>query len=132
MFSHILIVFSKTVLFISLKKSFSKLFFAFCFSIAFTWKYGFSQGFWLNSITLWTFFKITLSFNACFKFLMCIKHSILSCKLAKSYSAFITFILPGNFGKSLRSSCNILGYWISSSRKYSSSFSSLRFLWNLH
>ena len=132
MFSHIFIVFPKTALFISLKKSLSKLFFAFCLCLVFISIYGFSQAFWLDSIALWTFFKINLWFNACFKFLMWITNSVLLWKLVTSYSKCLTFVPSGKNGKSLWISSNFLGCWKSTSRKYPSSLSSLYFLWNLH
>ena len=36
----------------------------------------------------------------CFKFLMCIKYSVLSCKLATCFSTFSISILSGKNGKS--------------------------------
>ena len=73
---------------IILQKSFSKSCFAFFLKSVFISIYGFSQIFWLNLITLWTFFETNLWFNACSKFLMCIAYSVLSCKLATSFSTF--------------------------------------------
>ena len=73
MLSHIFHSFSKTELLINLKKSFSKSFFAFFLRSVFISIYGFSQEFWLNWISLWTFFNTNLWFNACFKFL-CVYH----------------------------------------------------------
>ena len=71
-FSNIFRSFSKNSIIPQLKKIFFKI------SLVFIPIYGFSQAFWLNLITLWTFFKTNLFFNACFKFLMC-----------KTYSVFI-------------------------------------------
>ena len=75
----------------------------------------------------WTFFKTNPWFIACFKFLMWIIYSVLSCKLATSFLAFLIFILSGTNGYLLRNSCNFSGYWISTSKKYSPSLSSLCF-----
>ena len=41
------------------------------------------------------FFQSNLWLHACFKFLMCITYSVLSCKLATSFSTVLIFILPG-------------------------------------
>ena len=67
MFSHILHCFTKTALFVNLKKSFSKLFFASVLSLLFISMYGFNHLSWLKLITLETFFKIKSWFKACFK-----------------------------------------------------------------
>ena len=83
------IVFPKIALFINLKKSFSKSFFFHYFSYVFIWSYNFSKAFWLNLITLCTFFNKNPWFGACFKFLICVTYSFLSCKLAKTFSNFI-------------------------------------------
>ena len=87
--------------------------------------YGFNQAFWLNLITLWTFFKTDSWFNAYFKFLWWITYSVLSCKLATSISTFSILILSGKNGKSLWRLRNFSGYWTSTSRKYPLSLSSL-------
>ena len=47
-----------------------------------------ARAFWLNLFTLLTCFKTNLWFNACFKFLMTIKYSVFSCKLATSLLHF--------------------------------------------
>ena len=83
-----LIVFKKTELFINLKNYFSKLIFAFCLSLVFISIHGFNEAFWLNLITLWTFFKINPWFNSCFTFLMWMTYWVLSCKLVTSFSTF--------------------------------------------
>ena len=51
-------------------------------------------------MTLCIFFKTNPWFNACFKFLMCITYSSLSCKFVTSFSVFSVFILSGTKGKS--------------------------------
>ena len=73
-FFHIFHSFSKTALLISLKKSFSKSFFTFFLTSVFMSMYGFNQAFWLNLMTLCTFFKTNLWFNTCCKFLMWITY----------------------------------------------------------
>ena len=78
-------------------------------------------------MTLWTFFKINPWFNACSKFLMWITYSFLSYQLAPSFSTFFIFFLSDKNGESLWISCNFPGYWTSTSRRYSSSLSSLQF-----
>ena len=95
------IIFPKTELFINLKKPFSKSCFAFYLRSVFISIYGFSQAFWLNLITLWTFFKANPWFNPCFKFLMCRTYSVLSCKLSTSFLTFSIYILSGKNSKSL-------------------------------
>ena len=87
--------FQKITLFINTKKYFSKLFFAFFLRSVFISIYCFSQAFWLNVITLWTFLKINPGFDFCFKFLICIIYSVLSLKLATSFSASSVFVLSG-------------------------------------
>ena len=102
MFSHIFHSYSKNCLILQLKKYFSKLFFAFFLRSVLLWIYGSSQGFWLNLITLWTFLKIHSLFNDCFKFLMCIKYSVLTYKLARSFLTFSIFIF---FWEKLSTNC---------------------------
>ena len=46
-------------------------------------------------MTLSSIFNTNPWFNACFKFLMCITYSVLSCKLAISFSTFTVSILLG-------------------------------------
>ena len=82
------VVFPKTALFMNLKKSFSKPSFCFFLRSVFISIYGFSQAFWLNVITLWTLVKSNPWLNACFKFLMCLTYSVLSCKLAQAFRVF--------------------------------------------
>ena len=60
------IVFPKTKLLISLKKSFSKSFWAFIFSLVFMSIYGFSHASWLNLLTPRTFFNSSPWFKAWF------------------------------------------------------------------
>ena len=57
--------------------------------------------------------ELRVSFNACFQFIMCITHSVLSCKLATSFSTFSIFILSGKNDKSLWRFCKFSGYWTS-------------------
>ena len=102
-----------------------KLFFAFCLSLVFISRYGFSQAFWLNLITLGTFFKNNPWFKTCLEYLMWMASSDLLCKLVTSFSAFSIFILSGKSSKSLWISSNYPGYWILTSRKYLSLLSSL-------
>ena len=104
------IVFSKTALLVSFKKSFSKSVFAVFLSSIFVLMYGFNQAFSLNLMTLCTFFKPDPSFSACFKFLMWIKYYSSSCRLATHLSMFSFFILSSKKSKSLRSSFNFLEY----------------------
>ena len=99
--SRIFHSFSKNCIIHQLEKSLSKLFSAFCLSLLFISIYDFSQVFWLNLITLWSFFQINPWFNACFKFLKCITYSVLSCKSVTSFSIFPSFILSYKMGKSL-------------------------------
>ena len=82
------IVFPKTALFITLKMSFSNLFFAFLLSLVFISVYGFSKAFWLNLITLWIFFKSAPWFVDCFKFLMWVIYLVLSCQLVTKLWTF--------------------------------------------
>ena len=81
------IVFWKTALFIDLKKPFTKSFLALFLRFLFMLIYGFSQLFWLNLMTIWTFFM--------WKFLMCITYSVVSSKLVTSFSTFLIFLLSG-------------------------------------
>ena len=64
-----------------------------------SYQYDFSQAFWLNLTTLWSFFKTNSCFNVSFKFLNCIMYSVLSCKLATSFSTFSISILCRKNGK---------------------------------
>ena len=113
------IIFQKPAFFISLKKSFLKSLFAiFLKSVLFISIYGVSQAFWLNSITLWTFFKTITWFNACFKFIMCTTYSVLSWKSETNFWTLLIFIPRGKNGKSLGRSFNFSRYWRSTTRKY--------------
>ena len=87
------VIFPNAALFIKSKKSFSKSLFAFFLRSVFTSIYRFTLAFWLNSITLWTFFKINSWFNACFKFFMCITYLVWSCRLATNFSIFSFFLV---------------------------------------
>ena len=93
MFSHIFRSFSKKWIIHQLKQIFFKIIIIFFLRSVFISIYGFSQGFWLFLITLGTFFKTDSLFNACFKFLMWIPYSVLSCKLATSLLDFSIFNL---------------------------------------
>ena len=95
------IIIPKTVLFMNLKKSISKSLFAFFLRSVFITIYGFNQAFKLNLMILCTFFNTYPWFNACFRFLICITYSVLSCKLARSFSNFLIFIVSGKKCKSL-------------------------------
>ena len=102
-----------------------KIFFASFLRLVFISIYGFSQAFWLNLMTLWTFFKTNPWFNAYFKFLMWMTYSFLSLKLVTSVSTLLFFFLSGKNGNSLWSLCSFSRYWTSSSKMYPSSLSSL-------
>ena len=86
--------------------------------------YSFRQAFWLNWITVWTFFKTNPWFNACFKFVMCITYWVLLYKLATSFSTLFIFIFSGKNGESLWRLSNFSRSWTSTSRKYLLSLSS--------
>ena len=118
-------VYNETIIHQRKKKPFSKSFFAFILRSVLISIHGFSQAFWLNLMTFWSFFKTNPWFNAYFKFLMCIKYSALSCKLATSFLTFSIFVLSGKKSKSLWRLCKFSGYWTSTKRKYSSSLSLL-------
>ena len=117
MFSHIFHSFSKNCIIQQLKKDFF-FFFAFFLKYVFMSIYDFSEGFWLNLITLRTIFKSNLWFNACLKFLMCVTRSVLWCRLATTFRLFQSLILSGKNGKSLWISCNFSIYWTSTLTKY--------------
>ena len=76
-FVTFVIGFAITELFISLKKFFSKLFFAFALSFLLKSAYVCGQDFWLNSITPCAFFSFNPWSNVCFR-VLCVWHS-LSC-----------------------------------------------------
>ena len=80
--------------------------------------YGFNHAFWLNWITLCTFFSFKPWFSACFKAFMWIKYSFLSSILKISFSAFATFFLLGRNGKSSWLLNNFFEYSTSTSWKY--------------
>ena len=88
MFSHIFHSFSKDCIIYQLKTIFLKIIFCFFHRSVFISIYGISKVFWLNLITLLTFFKTNPWFNACFKFFMCITFSVLSYKIATSFWIF--------------------------------------------
>ena len=93
MFSHIFHSFFKKGINHQLKKIFFKILFSLFFlRSVFISIYSFNQAFWLNLITLWTFFKTNPWFNVCFKFLMWITHSVLSWKIATSFSNCIYLV----------------------------------------
>ena len=71
-----LFFFSKVALFINLMFAFISI-------------HGFSQVFWLNLFTLWTY----LWCNVCFKFLLWTSYSIVSCKLTTSQLFQFSFFL---------------------------------------
>ena len=71
----------------------------------------------LNRINLW--------FNALFKFFMFITYCSLSYKFATSFSNFSHFGFSGKKGESFWRLFKFSGYWTSTSKKCSSSLSSL-------
>ena len=79
------------------------------------------------SPALWTSFETNLWFNVCFKFLKWMANSVLSCKLAISFSIFSIFILSSKNGKSLWTLFNFPVYLTSTSIK-----SLYSFLWNFY
>src|SRR6266536_5677730 len=84
-------VFPKTLLFISLKKSFSKSFLAcFLFSVLKS-MYFFIQGFWLNSNTLCILVIIKPASTACLRFLSCITY------LSLLYTLGVSLVNPPHF-----------------------------------
>ena len=99
MISYIFHCFSKTELFISLKKSFS--FFVSFLKSVFLLMYGFNHSFLLNWITLYTFFNIKPWFSACLKAIISIAYFSLSYISQVSFSTFSIFLLSGKNGKSL-------------------------------
>src|SRR6266536_2059956 len=124
-------VFPKTLLFMSLKKSFSNSFLAcFLFSVLKS-MYFFIQGFWLNSNTLCIFVIINPASTACLRFLSCITYFSLSLRFGISlvnlphlmlcfaailleYSdniSGVTTPCSGQYGYSLCKTCNSLGYF---------------------
>ena len=120
------IVFSKNEVSIKLKKYISRNYFLIYFlSSVLTSIYGFSQASWLNLMTLRTFFKTNVWFKAFLEVPICITYSVLLCKLATSFSIFPIYILSGKNDKLLWMICKCSGCWISTSRKYLSSLSSL-------
>ena len=88
MFSPVFHGFSKNYIFINLKKYFSKSYFAFFLRSLFISVYDFNQAFCLNLLILCNFFRTDPWFNPCFKSLMCITYSVLSCKLATRFWFF--------------------------------------------
>ena len=92
----------------------------------------FNQVFWLNLMTLCTFFNTNSSFSACFKFNKRITYSFLSCKFATSFSTFSIFILSKKNGKLLWRLCIFSGYWTSTSGKFTLSHLQYSFLSNLY
>ena len=93
LYFHILCkIFPKAELFINLKKSFSKSFKVFFISIS-----DFNHTFWWSLMNLCIFFKTSPYVSACFKFLMWIIHSFLTCKLATSFLTCIIFVIFNNF-----------------------------------
>ena len=120
MFSHIFHSFSKTCVLHQLEKVFLKIFFSkVCVVHISIWCYAF----WLNLITLWTFFKTITWFNAYFKFIMCTTYSVLPWKLDTNFWTLSIFIPWGKNGKSLGRSFNFSRYWRSTMGKYPLSFS---------
>ena len=117
MISYIFHCFSKTELFISLKKSFS--FFVSFLKSVFLLMYGFNHSFLLNWITLYTFFNIKPWFSACLKAIISIAYFSLSYISQVSFSTFSIFLLSGKNGKSLWELNKDFGYCASASRKYS-------------
>ena len=109
-FLTISIVFPKTDLFINLRKSFSKSFFASFFNLVFILRYGFNHASWLNWIILCNFWNISPYFNACSRALIWTTYCFLSYKVHTSLFQFLIFILFGKIGKTLCKLCKSLGY----------------------
>ena len=85
-----------------LKKIFFKMIFWFFVSSVLILIYGLNQDFWLNLITLCTFFNTSQWFTARFKFLMCITSLSISCKFGASFSTFsimVVVVVVGRGGR---------------------------------
>ena len=80
------------------EKFFSKSFSATFLKSLFVSTYGFRHTFWFNLLTLCTFFNTSPCVKACIQFLISIMYSVLSCKLATSFSTFSIFIFPSRNG----------------------------------
>ena len=93
-------VFPKTELFISLKKSFSKLFFAFILNCVFFSIYGFMKGPSRNKSTLQTFFNLIPRERYCFRFSPCKTIRFLSLKCCVNFGNPFKTKLSGARGKS--------------------------------
>ena len=94
-YSHFSWFFSKTALFISLKKSF----FAFFLSSVLISMYVFNHASWLNKITLCTFCNTNPWFDACCKFYFWITYSFSSFNLTTSFWTYLIFTLSSKKGK---------------------------------
>ena len=95
LFFHVFHRFSKTAWNINFKKIFFKITFCFFLRSVFMSIYDFNQVFCQNLTIICKFFKNNPSFNAYFKFLMCITYSVLPWKLATSYLTFLIFMYSG-------------------------------------
>ena len=115
MFSHIFHDFSKNCIIYQLEKIFFEIIFCIFYLAVFIWKCGFNQISWLNRMTLCNVFNNNPWFNDWFKFLLCITlFSII--QIGYKFLKFI--ILSCKKGKSLWSSWNPIGDWISTSTKH--------------
>ena len=76
-------------------------FFASFLNLVFMLMYGFNHAFWLNWITLYTFFSINPWFSAYFKVLMWTTYFSFSRMLQTSLLHFLVFSLSGKNGKSI-------------------------------
>ena len=124
-FLHFLWFFANCIIHQLLKKIFFKTILSIFLSSVFISMYGSSRAFWLNLMVLCHFSNTNQWYNACFKLLMCITYSLLSCKLATNSLNFLIYILLRKKSKTFKRLCNFSEYWTKTSRKYSSSLSSL-------
>ena len=114
-FSHFPWLFQKLYYLSTWKNLFRNHFLYFLSSSVFIWKCGFNQISWLNRMTLCNVFNNNPWFNDWFKFLLCITlFSII--QIGYKFLKFI--ILSCKKGKSLWSSWNPIGDWISTSTKH--------------
>ena len=86
----------------------------------------------LNLINLWIFFKSNPLFNTCFKFLIWMKYSVLSCKLVISFLTFQFSFFQVNMVNHYQ--VHILFWAVGRQLKDNivHRFLRHRFLWNLH
>ena len=71
-----------------------------------TWKNLIQNIFLIFFLDLYSYqYIILINNNTCFKCLMCIKYSLLSCKFATGFSAYLVFILSSKNCKLIRRLC---------------------------